>query len=201
MKKGFTPHNFNANQELRRRIYPCTITFKNGAGFTLMEILIYVGVLAIVILTISSFFLWITRSNAKAKAMRETLENAKRAMEIMTSEIREAESIYTPTSVFSTSSGQISLETKKYLPEGEETSYIDFYLCENRLCLKKEGENPIALTSDSVEIKNLEFNLITTTSTLPSIQINLKVDYKNPQNRPELIASVILNSTVSLRSY
>jgi type II secretory pathway pseudopilin PulG len=201
MKKGFTPHHFNVNQELRRRIYPCTITFKNGAGFTLMEILIYVGVLAIVILTISSFFLWITRSNAKAKAMRETLENAKRAMEIMTSEIREAESIYTPTSVFSTSSGQISLETKKYLPEGEETSYIDFYLCENHLCLKKEGENPIALTSDSVEIKNLEFNLITTTSTLPSIQINLKVDYKNPQNRPELIASVILNSTVSLRSY
>lgn len=166
-----------------------------------MEILVYISVLTIVIFVASSFFLWISKSNAKTKATRETLDNARRAMEIMTYEIREAKSIYTPTSIFSTSSGQISLETKKYLPEGETFSYIDFYLCESRLCLKKEGMNPIALTSDRVEIKNLEFNQIATTSTFPSIQINLKVDYKNPKNRPELMVSVTLNSTVSLRSY
>jgi type II secretory pathway pseudopilin PulG len=171
------------------------------SSFTLMEMLVYLGVLAIVFLIISSFLLWAVRSNKKAMAMRETLENANRAMEIMIYEIREAKSIYTPTSVFSTSSSQLSLETEKYLPDGETTSFIDFYLCGDRLCLKRENSDPIALTSENVEVKNLEFNLIATTSTFPSIKINLKVDYKNPKNRPELSASVTLNSTISLRSY
>ena len=59
-------------------------------GFTLMEILVYIGVLGLIIGTVSSFFLWVTRSNTKAKAMRETLDSARQAMEIMSHEIKEA---------------------------------------------------------------------------------------------------------------
>lgn len=170
-------------------------------GFTLMEALIYIGVLAIIISAVSSFFLWITRSNTKVRAMRETLDSARQAMEIMSHEIKEAKSIYTPTSIFSTSTSQISLETTKYLPEGENRTYVDFFLCEKRLCLKKEGQNPITLTLDNVEVKSLEFNQVATTSTIPSIQIVLRVDYKAPAERAEYQASVKLISTVSLRSY
>jgi len=170
-------------------------------GFTLVEILVYVCVLTILIGSVYSLFLWVIRSATKAKVMRETLNNARRAMEIMTAEIREAKSVYTPTSAFSTSTGQLSLETKKYLPEGEETTYLDFYLCQKHLCLKKEGEDPIPLTSDNVEVEKLEFNQIATTSTIPSIQIFLKVDYKAPTERAEYQASVQLVSTASLRAY
>lgn len=169
-------------------------------NFTLIELLVYISVLTILILVFASFFLLILRINTKTKAMRETLNSAKRAMEIMTLEIREAKSIYLPTSLFTTTTGQISLETEKYLPEGEIFSFVDFYLCEKQLCFKKEGQNPIALTSDNVEINNLEFELIATTSTKPSVKITLQVDYKNPQSRPELAASIILTSTASLRS-
>ena len=196
MKKGFTPHLLRNKKD---GFYPTS--FKKGAGFTLMEALIYIGVLAIVVLAVSSFLVWITRSNTKVRAMRETLDSASQAMEIMSHEIKEAKSIYNPTSIFSTSTGQISLETTKYLPEGENGTYIDFFLCEKRLCLKKEGQNPIALTSDNVEVKSLEFNQVATTSTIPSIQIVLRVDYKAPAERAEYQASVKLISTVSLRSY
>ena len=117
--------------------------YKSGGGFTLMEALIYIGVLAIIVLAVSSFLVWITRSNTKVRAMRETLDSARQAMEIMSHEIKEAKSIYTPTSIFSTSTGQISLETTKYLPEGENRTYIDFFLCEKRLCLKKEAKTQL----------------------------------------------------------
>jgi len=166
-------------------------------AFTLIEILTYVAVLALIILTVSSFFLWTTRSNTKAKVMRETLDNSRRAMEMMNYEIREARSIYTPT----TTSTQISLETSKNLPTGELTTYLDFFLCGAQLCLKREGQNPIAITLDSVEVKKLEFTQIATTSTSPSLQINLQIDYKNPNQRPEYQASVNTTSTVSLRFY
>lgn len=179
-ENSFTPHHFSP---------------KSGEGFTLMEVLVYITVFSIIILTISSFTIWLIRSAVKARVMRETLDSARRAMKILTYEIREAESIYIPTTTLS----QLSLQTAHYLPEGEETTYIDFYLCGKRLCLKKESQNPIALTSDKVEINNLEFSKVATTSAIPSVQILFRMDYKNPADRPEYRASVNLISTVSLR--
>ena len=170
-------------------------------GFTLIETLVYIVVLAIIMLVVFSFIFWLSQSATKNKAMREALNNAKRAMEIMTHEIKEAVGIYIPTSIFSTSSGQLSLETLNYLPEGEEKSYVDFFLCQNRLCLKKEGKDPIAITSERVEVRKLEFIQIATTSTVPSIKISLEVDYKSSANKPEYRASVKIISTASLRSY
>lgn len=169
-------------------------------SFTLIEILVYIGVLSIIISAIVSFVLWFLRSNTKAKAMREVLDNARRAMEIITHEIKEAESIYTPTSVFDFHPGQLSLETLKYLPEGEGISYIDFYLCDDHLCFKKESQDSIVLTTDNVEVNNLIFTKITT-GDISSIKIDLKIDYENPANRPEYQASATLESTASLRSY
>ena len=176
----------------------------NQKSFTLIEMLVYIAVLAIITVAVSSFFLWFIHSNTKARAMRETLDNARRAVEMMTYEIKEAKSIYTPT----TTSTQLSLESTKHLPEGEKTTYIDFYLCGTQLCFKREpvssiatSSKPLALTSDQVEVKNLVFSQIATISTNPSVQINLKIDYKNPADRPEYQASVNLTSTASLRSY
>ena len=171
---------------------------KYKRGFTLMEILIYIAVLAIIVSAVSGFLVWAIKSNTKAMAMREVSDNARRSMEMMSYEIREAKSIYTPTST----STQLSLETTHYLPSGETLTYIDFYLCgaaTTTLCLKKESQDPIALTSDMVEVNNLEFIQIATTT--PSIQINLRINFKNPQNRPEYRAEISLTLTTSLRSY
>jgi prepilin-type N-terminal cleavage/methylation domain-containing protein len=168
-------------------------------GFTLIEILVYIAVLSIIILSVSSFFLWAVRSNAKTKIMRETLDNARRAMEIITYEIKEAESIYGPTSVFGSHPGQLSLETVKYLPARETATYIDFYLCGDSLCLKKESQNPVALTSGRVKISNLVFSQIATTT--PCIQIDLTVDFKTSAEQPEYQGSINLSSVASLRNY
>lgn len=170
-------------------------------SFTLIEILVYIAVLAIVVLTVSAFFLWAVRSNVKTRAMREVLDNTRRAMEIMTYEIKEAKGVYAPTGIFDSHPGQLSLETKRYLPTGETASYIDFYLCGTKICLKKESQNPIALTSDRVEITDLVFSQIATSQAALSIQINLKIDYKTAADRPEYQSSLTTTSTASLRTY
>jgi type II secretory pathway pseudopilin PulG len=165
-------------------------------SFTLLEVLVYIGILSIVLGVVLSFLVWSVHSSTKINVMRETSDNARRAMEIMVYEIREAMTIYTPTST----STQLSLQTLHYLPAGEDTTYIDFYICGTQLCLKKESQKPIALTSDKVEVSNLVLTPIVTEE-IPSVQIELKIDYKNPSNRPEYQASVDLKSTASLRSY
>ena len=92
-------------------------------AFTLIEILVYIGVFALVAGVLYSFIIWVYHSDIKTRAMREVLDNGQRAMETMIYEIREARSIYTPL----TTSTQLSLETTHYLPEGESFSYIDFF--------------------------------------------------------------------------
>ncbi len=157
-----------------------------------MEILVYLAVLVMLISAVLTFLVWAIKSNTKVKVMREISDAGRRVMEIMTYEIREAESVYTPTSAAT----QLSLETLHYLSPGENAEYLDFYLCEGTtLCLKKESENPIVLTPDNIEVSHLEFIQIATSS----VQINLEINYKNPQNRSEYQASISLISTASLR--
>ncbi len=169
-------------------------------AFTLVEALVYIAILIVVILSISMFFAWAIRSNTKAKVMRETLYNAERAMAVMIYEIKEARGIYSPTGIFNSHPGQLSLETIKYLPQGEETSYLDFYLCDKQLCIKKESRESSFITSSNVEITNLVFSEIISEQAL-SVEIDLTIRYKNPQNRPEYSASVSLKSTASLVLY
>ena len=171
--------------------------FKIKSGFTLLEILVYIAVFSIIIAVLTSFIVWATHSNIKAQAMRETLNNVRDVMETMVYEIRNAQGVYLPT----TTSSQLSLETILYLPVGETSTYIDFFLCGNQICFKKEFQAPVPLTSSQVEIKNLSFSQISTSTTSPSIQIGVRAEYKNPQGLSEYRASVAVTSTASLRSY
>jgi len=173
---------------------------RSRKGFTLMEILIYIGILSLIAGVIISFLIWSIHSNTKARVMRETLYSTRRAMELITHEIREAESIYTPTCIFDSHPGQLSLQTSKYLPEEEEISFIDFYICDERICFKKESQGSVYLTPDNIKVINLIFSLVVS-GEMPSIQVNLIVDHKNPSDRPEYRASVNLTSTASLRNY
>lgn len=170
-------------------------------AFTLIEILVYLALAMLVFSTIFGFLFWASKLNTKIKAIQEVLKNTQRVMEILTYEIREAKSVYTPTSVFSSNFGQLSLETKKHLPVGEIFSFVDFYVCGTSFCIKEEGKEPVVLTSEKVEVKELKFTLISTTSTFPSVKINLTMDYENPKNRSELKVPVSVETTVSLRSY
>ncbi|OGZ63898.1 MAG: hypothetical protein A3A98_01260 [Candidatus Staskawiczbacteria bacterium RIFCSPLOWO2_01_FULL_40_39] len=166
------------------------------AGFTALEILVSVGVFSIILLTIISFLFWMNYSNTKTQADREALENARRVLDIINYEIRESKGIYSSTST----SNQLSLETSKYLPTDEKTTFIDFFLCGSSLCMKKESQNPFALISDSVEVTSLSFSQIAN-GTTQSIKTNITVSHKNPNNQAQSAASVNLTSTVSLRSY
>jgi prepilin-type N-terminal cleavage/methylation domain-containing protein len=171
-------------------------------GFTLAEVLVYIAIFSLIMVLLGSFIFWLSSANMKTASIRETLENCRRAIDIMSYEIKEANSIYTPT----TTSDQLSLETSKYLPEGEDvsdetnTSFIDFYICDGHLCMKKESQDPITITSDNVNIDNLIFTRVLTGAS-SSVKISLSVSYKNPNNRPEYNNQVVLNSSVSLRSY
>lgn len=170
-------------------------------GFTLIELIVYVAVLGIVLASVLTFLLWVVKSQTKTDAMRQVHTAGQRALEVMAHEISSSKSVYTPTSVFGVSPGQVSFQTRAYLPSGETYSYIDFYKCEAQLCMKKESQNPIAITPDSVSITNLKFSNIATAPGSSSVQIHLTLESKTFSSNPEYQASITLQDTITLRSY
>ena len=175
----------------------CQIKNKSNRGFTIIEILTYIGIFSIIIVMLSVFIISANRSSTKIQTTRTTIDNVERVLQRISYEIKGAKSIYTPT----TNSTQLSLETLYYLPEGESSTFIDFFVCGTQICLKKESFPPIALTSENVFVKDLSFNQIAATSTIPSIQINLTLEYKNPQNRSEYQSLFTATTTASMRTY
>lgn len=175
---------------------------KNSRGFTLIEAIIYIAVLSVMILVVSTFFLWVNKASIKATVMEETLNNASKAMELIVYEIKTSQEIYQPTSIFSNDIGQISLKTNEFKPDGESATIIDFFICNNnRICLKKESQNPIFLTSESVSVEKLKFDLVFNDELEPTVTIDLQVDYNSPLEKPEYQYSVNLKTTTTLRNY
>lgn len=191
--------SFNNNRFKRNfQILPFNMTQK---GFSLLETIVYLGILGIIISSVVYFFTAAAHSSAKIKSQREVFNNLQAAMDRLAYEIKGAKGVYLPTSILNIHPGQLSLETEKQPPTGETASYLDFYICQNRLCLKRESQNPVFLTSEKTEIANLIFELIATASAVPSIQVNLKIDHKNPSGRKEFTASASTTMAVSLRAY
>ena len=164
-------------------------------GFTIVEVIAYVAVLGIIGTSFSAVFLWGVKTYTKSQVIQETTWNARRAMDAIVQEVREAESIYSSTTLAS----QLSLETSKYTPSGHATSFLDFFLCEEKLCVKRESQDPVVLTSDNVRVTLLSFQEVRSSLATPSLRVTLRVEYKNPNNRPELISSLELSSVASLR--
>ncbi len=169
-------------------------------GISLIEIIVYAAVLAIIIGVVAGFCLWLTKSQIKSRAVQEVSDQANLLVGKVVRETRAAEKVYLSTSVFNSDAGQLSLLVKKYLPVGEESSYLDFFICQNALCLKKEGQDPMALSSASVDIKKFKIVMVKT-GARDSLEITFEVSYDNPGNRGEKTASVTVVSTVSLRNY
>lgn len=157
-----------------------------GKGFSLLELLIYLSIISFLLTVVVSSVMWMNNYSLQARAEGEALENARTALDAIVYETRGAKKIYDPT----TSVNQLSLETTHYLPDGEDTTYIDFFLCDSALCLKKESQNPIALTSDSVIVADLSFSQIQNNS----IQASITINYSGS-------ASVTLTSAVRVRGY
>lgn len=168
----------------------------------LIELLVYVAVLGIVLASLLTFLLWVVKSQTKTDAMRQVLAAGQRTLEVFSREAAGATSVYTPTSMFGSSPGQVSLETAQYLPAGETSSYIDFYKCEDKLCMKRESQNPLTITSDKVSLTNLTFLRLVTGQNRSSLQITLTLQAKTSSPpRPEYQASITLTDTITLRSY
>jgi len=171
-------------------------------GFTLIEMVIYVGLCSIILGSLAFFASWALQAGAKAKMERDVLNNGQRALEIMVSEIKKSKNVYDPTSVFNSYPGQLSLEqATAFLPQESET-FVDFFQCGQSLCLKRENDSPIALTDGNVALTDLKFFKISNNATSSSIQINLGLESsRSVWGQSQTKSKIWLQTSANLNAY
>lgn len=121
-------------------------------GFTLIELVIYSGLIALLIFFLSGFTLNVLRVEGLTGAKRQAAQTANEIINDVSLEARRGEKLYVSTSVLSASAGQLSIETKNGLPPEETYGFIDYYLSGGRLFKKQEGISPLLLSGSDVAV-------------------------------------------------
>jgi type II secretory pathway pseudopilin PulG len=168
-------------------------------GFTLIEMTVYVALIGVIFIVLFEIIFFIMKANNKIIALSKISSDAHNAMERMTYEIINSQYIYLPTSSFSSSDAQLSLATAIGASANEQITFVDFYVENSTLFLKKEGVglNPIALTSSDVLVSDLEFSYYKNDSR-ESVTIDMVV---SPKNNAMSDSEIHLINTVTLRSF
>lgn len=159
------------------RAFELSSYFERERGFSLVETVVYVGLLAIIVSVSIYFMLNIFSAFNKNFAQKAVMANSQHALDAMTEEIKFAKSIYTPTSVFSNDNGQLSIETIQNPPANESATFTDFYLDNGRIYVKREGQTEISLTSNQVKINKLKFTYLNPANAPEGVQVFLESQY------------------------
>ncbi len=96
MNKGFTPRLLWGEKKNTHRILP-----EKGAGFTLIELTIYIAIVSVVLVLLTGFVWSIIQGSAKSARYREVQQNARFGMEKITRALRAGQN----PSIFNVSDG------------------------------------------------------------------------------------------------
>lgn len=139
-------------------------------GFTLVEILVYIAILAILSVAVVNTLLLVSASLAEIRVTRTLNATAALAMERMIRQIRDAKSVNIGASTFDLSPGVLSFT-------GSESPALTHRLALAGSTLELEsGSNPaVALTPPGVLVTNLVFRLITASTTSQAVKVELSL--------------------------
>lgn len=142
-------------------------------GFTLIEILFYAAIFAVVSVLVIDIILLMARTTKQIKAGRDLNSAAVSAMERMTREIKLADDLGILESSFGTSSGKLVLNSIDF--ETQASATIAFYLDGNSLVMQENSSASVPLTSPKVKINSLVFRQAENSAKSKAVKIELEI--------------------------
>lgn len=130
------------------------ITDNMRAGFTLIEIIIYIAILGLIATSLVTYSVSVSLSRRGFSVVREVQENARVVMGGITRAIRFAESVNSGASVFDSDNGILELT----LTDVAESPTRFFRDPEGRVFIQRGALAPEQMTSAQVEVTRLRFS-------------------------------------------
>lgn len=162
-------------------------------GFTLVEFLVYIGIVGTILLVAGTIAFNVFFGKAKLAAIEEVSQNARFALEKIADRVRNAEAIQTPPPGVSSSSISLQMADSEKDP-------TEFYVQGGILRMREGlGANRWPLTSDEVVVSTLQFSNISYPDTPGTVRIQMTIKAANPENRPEREFEKTFYTTANVR--
>lgn len=157
---------------------------KQQKGFSLLELLLYVGLTGVILLTTSTFFVSTIESRTKSQTIAEVESQGVQAMQIIGQKIRNATTINSP------SAG--SSDTNLSLNDGG----IVFDVSSGQLRID-EG-TPVNLTSSKITVSDVDFYNLSRDGAPGIIRTEFTISYNNSSGKNEYeYSKTFYNSTIA----
>lgn len=163
-------------------------------GFTLVEIIVYIFVVAVILVGVTYYAIDVIGAQTKARSYQEVQQNARFAIKRITQEIRAADDLNEGSSVFGTNPGTLSLVHQD--PTKDPTV---FAVTGGRMTITQGTSGPYYLTSDKVTVTDFTLTNLSVSERTRNIKITLTVEHVNPENRNEFEADVTVQSSAVIR--
>jgi len=165
----------------------------NKAGFSLLEMVLYIGIIALIsVLAMQSLFVMI-RAFTNIRVMQDLNKNATTAIERMAFEIRSAYDVDLGNSTLDSSPGVLELLTTD---SGGSNTTAGFSIVSDVLRVSEAGVDAGALTAPNIVVDSLIFNsIITTNSEAVKIQIQLSATRGNTTETKTFYDTIILRGS------
>ena len=164
-------------------------------GFTLIELIIYVALSSILLVTVITFGLNTIYSGEKSEIRQETLQGSTLAMQRILEEIRSADDLNDGTSTFGSSPGVLSLASST---SADDPVVID--VDSNMLQLTLGAGSAIDLLDESLEVTNLVFTDLSRSNYTKHIRVELTVRHENYDESNLAAAEVGLTGSALIRT-
>jgi type II secretory pathway pseudopilin PulG len=156
-------------------------------GFTIIELLIYLAIVTTVITSLVFYGMSVSDSRSKIYAAQEVNSSARQVMQIISQKIRTATAINNLTS----NSLNLAMDNPAVDP-----TVID--LDQGRIRIQSGANPALPITSNHVQVTQLQFTDLTTTSNQPSIKIDISLQF-NSSGSDTFAYDQTLSTTASLR--
>ncbi|MFA6588211.1 MAG: hypothetical protein WCT08_04020 [Patescibacteria group bacterium] len=123
---------------------------KSGAGFTLIELVIYLSITMVSIFVFTNFVAEVIKNSARADAKIEIQQNARLISSLLTREVRNASSINALNSKFGVDDGKLALINVS----GSTSEFV----LESGTVLFNDGTGQVALSNAKVKVVKLSFS-------------------------------------------
>jgi uncharacterized protein YneF (UPF0154 family) len=144
---------------------------QNSRGFTLIETIIYIGLLAIIVVFLVAFFQQSTFVKAKINDRLDNLDNSQYALDRMTWYLQNGLEVKKP--LAGQNSDELIVNTLV-----SEKNPVRFFVAEKQLKMQIADEPPLNLTTERFEVQELKFVNQGFINQPALIQISLTVNSK-----------------------
>ena len=161
-------------------------------GFTILELLLYIGILSVVIFSIAFFIQMMMSARLKSQTIAEVEQQGQQVMQKITQVIRNANSITAPTAGASGASLTIDV-----YDAGKDPTVFDVAL--NVLRIKEGAAAVIPLTSSRVNATGFSVHNLSRASTAGTVRIQFTLTHVNTSQKNEFEYSKTFYGSANIR--